>query len=155
MMLVAFYNLFGQLGVTSLLEGALISDSQMMTMFLQMIYVGIGIFVGRLISVPCIEYVCSSMMLKYKHAYLKAVLRQDVGWYDVSHPEELSTKFAEAMVKVQKGLKAQGMLFEGLGYGSGGLVLAFVPAFGNPEVASTTLPTEHRILNTGHHNAEH
>ena len=70
---------------------------------------------------------------------MKSILRQDVGWYDTSNPEELATKFAEAMVKVQKGLSSQSMqVFEGLGYGTGGLAMGF---YFQPEVAAITLAT--------------
>ena len=80
-------------------------------------------------------------MQKYKREYLRAILRQDVAWYDTSNPEELSTVFAEAMVKVQKGLKATMPMCEGLGYGFGSLVVCFVPSIGNPEVAGITFAT--------------
>ena len=96
---------------------------------------------ARVISIPCLEYVNSSLMRKYKQEYLKAVLRQDVSWYDISNPEELSTKFAEAIEVVRKGLKSQSMLFEGLGYGCGALILAFTPGVGNPEVSAIAIGT--------------
>jgi hypothetical protein len=57
------------------------------------------------------------------------------------NPEELSAQFAEALVAVQKGLKNTKMLWQGLGYGTGGLVLAFLPSIGNAEVAGVTLAT--------------
>ena len=47
-------------------------------------------------------------------AYLKAILRQDVGWYDTSNPEQLSTTFAECMGTMQKGFKSIPMIFTGL-----------------------------------------
>ena len=67
------------------------------------------------------------------------MLRQDVGWYDTSNPEELATKFSEAMVKVQKGLSSSSFaMFEGFGYGTGGLAMGF---YYQPEVAAITLAT--------------
>ena len=140
-MLIAFTWLFDGLGAATILPGADIG----MDLGFQLLYLmlGIGVFMGifHFLSISCVEYVVASQMRKYKVAYLKAVLRQDVGWYDVSNPEELSTVFAEAVGKVQKGLKAQNMLFMGLGYGLGALVLAFLPAYGSWSVALVTLAT--------------
>ena len=106
MMLLAFQSMFNNLGSAEVSAGLTLSMDVMMETFLIMIYVGGGMFAGRWISVTLIEYITASQMQKYKREYLRAILRQDVAWYDTSNPEELSTVFAEAMVKVQKGLKA-------------------------------------------------
>ena len=141
MMLFAFLGLLDSLGSGSVLSGALVSNDQMMTVLTTMLWVAFGMGTARVISIPCLEYVNSSLMRKYKQEYLKAVLRQDVSWYDISNPEELSTKFAEAIEVVRKGLKSQSMLFEGLGYGCGALILAFTPGVGNPEVSAIAIGT--------------
>ena len=141
MMLIAFSDLFTQLGTTSVLDGAMVGTESMMSMLMILIYIGIALFVCDSIAISSVNYVCASQMLKYKQAYLKAVLRQDVAWYDVSKPEELSTAFAEAMVKVQKGLKAQNMICIGMGMGFGSVVIAFYPTLGQPAVAGVTLLT--------------
>ncbi|EOD08477.1 putative ABC transporter [Emiliania huxleyi CCMP1516] len=39
-----------------------------------------------------------------KKAYLGAILRQDVGWYDTSKPEELATRFGEEMRAIEEGI---------------------------------------------------
>lgn len=61
--------------------------------------------------------------------------------YDVSNPEELSTQFAEAMVKVQKGFKSISMMLMGLGYGIGATIVAFIPSIGQWEVALVVMAT--------------
>jgi len=139
LMLLAFGELFQGLGAGSVISGAVVSDDRMNTVLLILIYIGVGMFICQAIAVIIIDTITARQMLKYRRAYLKAVLRQDVAWYDVSNPEELSTQFAEAMVKIQKAFKAQAMLFVGIGYGGGGFILAFVPQLGNPEVAGVTL----------------
>ena len=138
LMLLAFGELFQGLGAGSVISGAVVSDDKMNTVLLILIYIGVGMFICQAIAVIIID-ITARQMLKYRRAYLKAVLRQDVAWYDISNPEELSTQFAEAMVKIQKAFKAQTMLFVGIGYGGGGFILAFVPQLGNPEVAGVTL----------------
>ena len=141
MMLIAFNSLFTQLGSSEIVGGAMVSEDKTRDLLLILSYIGAALFVCDFISISSVNYVAASMMNKYKQAYLKAVLRQDVGWYDTSNPEELSTQFAEAMVKVQKGLKAQNMLCIGLGMGGGSLVMAFLPTMGQPEVAGMTMAT--------------
>ena len=123
-MLLAFRSLFSQLGSTSVVSGALISNERMNDLLFILGGIGCFLFVADFIAVSGVTYITASTMVQYKRAYLKAVLRQDVGWYDVSHPEELTTQFAGAMVKVQKGFKSLPMCFMGLGYGFGGLIIA-------------------------------
>jgi len=138
-MLIAFSTLIEQLGATS--AGVMIPESVMLEMIYIMLCIGAGMFVGIWVSGWGISTVSAKQVLKYKTAYLKAVLRQDVGWYDVSHPEELATRFAEAMVKVQKGFNSLPMIFMGLGYGLGAMILAFLPQYGHPAVAGVTVAT--------------
>merc|ERR1719502_381482 len=113
----------------------------MIELMLIMISLGFGMAALMFVGISLVQYVTAAQMRKYKIAYLKAVLRQDVGWYDISNPEELSTVFAEAMGKIQKGLKAQGMLGMGFGYGFGALVMAFLPGIGEWRVALVTCAT--------------
>ena len=134
----------------------------MSTSMLLLTVIALGILGGRFIYLSVTDWVCSTQLYEYKKAYLKAVLRQggcshmagrpgrarllirarprarpDVGWYDTSNPEELATKFAEAMVKVKKGFAGQAFaLFEGFGYGMGGFCMAFYFAW---DVALVTL----------------
>ena len=42
------------------------------------------------------------MMAKWKVNYLKSVLRQDIGWFDVNKPNELAGRMGEAMVNIEK-----------------------------------------------------
>lgn len=149
MMLIAFQNLFTQLGTSQVVNGAMVASDKTIEILLILTYIGAALFIGDFIAISSVNYVAASQMLKYKQAYLKAVLRQDVGWYDTSNPEELSTQFAEAMVKVQKGFKAQVMICLGIGMGCGSLVLAFLPSMGNAEVAGVTLATVPLLIIAG------
>jgi hypothetical protein len=69
--------------------------SSMDKMLLTFVWIGIGMGCGKLIYITCVNYVCSSQVLAYKRAFLKAVLRQEVAWYDTSSPEEITTKFEQ------------------------------------------------------------
>ena len=140
-MLIAFQQLFGTMGDMMIVRGVAIPFDKMVQLLMTMVYLGIGVGAGALISITAVEYTTASQMLKYKKAYLKAVLRQDVGWYDVSNPEELSTQFAESMVKMKKGFKSISMICTGLGYGIGSAVMAFLPSIGHWEVALVVMGT--------------
>lgn len=72
-------------------------SSQMQKMLLTFVWIGLGMGSGKLIYIACVNYVCSSQVLKYKTAFLKAVLRQEVSWYDTSSPEEITTKFEQVI----------------------------------------------------------
>jgi hypothetical protein len=56
----------------------------MTNVLLIQLYLGLGVGVSDFVAVASIDYVTSSMMNAYKRAYLKGVLRQNVGWYDTS-----------------------------------------------------------------------
>jgi len=139
-LLIAFHSLFNQLGAGDS-GGVTVPEDLMLEMLYMLIGLGAGMFLGMWVSGWSIDTVTARQVLRYKSAYLKAVLRQDVGWYDTSNPEELATCFAEAMVKVQGGFKSLPMIFMGLGYGIGATVLAFLPQYGHPAVAGVTICT--------------
>jgi hypothetical protein len=44
-------------------------------MLLTFVWIGLGMGSGKFIYISCVNYVCSSSVLKYKKAFLKAVLR--------------------------------------------------------------------------------
>ena len=51
----------------------------------------------------CLELAKNRMITKWKKGYIKGVLRQEVGWYDVNKPQELSTRMGESLVLIEKG----------------------------------------------------
>jgi ABC-type multidrug transport system fused ATPase/permease subunit len=137
MMIIAMGNAFDQLGSSETLPGQSVLGDNMNSMLRNFAWVALGMGGGKLIYISIGQYVCASQVLKYRLEFLRAVLRQDVAWYDSSKPEELTTKFESSMVKVQKGLSSQAMMFwEGLGYGMGSLIMGFVY---QPVVSGITL----------------
>ena len=63
-----------------------------------------GAFVLEGLDTYCIEVAKHRQVAEWRKAYVKAILRQDVGWYDISNPQELAGKMGEAIVKIEKGL---------------------------------------------------
>lgn len=74
------------------------------TMVVSLIYVGTGLLVARAISEACLKYSRERQILRIKQAYVRAIVRQDIGWYDTSRPEEISTRIGEAIATVTAGL---------------------------------------------------
>eukprot|EP00239_Pterosperma_sp_CCMP1384_P007040 CAMPEP_0197854810 /NCGR_PEP_ID=MMETSP1438-20131217/25381_1 /TAXON_ID=1461541 /ORGANISM="Pterosperma sp., Strain CCMP1384" /LENGTH=266 /DNA_ID=CAMNT_0043469691 /DNA_START=157 /DNA_END=953 /DNA_ORIENTATION=+ len=141
MMLIAFGDAFEQLGVSETLPGQNVLGDKMDEMLLTFAYIAVGIAAGKFFYVGIVSYVCSSQVLSYKVEFLKAVLRQEVAWYDASSPEALSTKFGDNIVKIQSGLSAQTFVFfEGFGYGFGSLIMAFVYDWRVAGITMLTIP---------------
>jgi hypothetical protein len=78
MMLLAFKSMFSSMGAGIGLPGAKIDQDVIDRVMFIMLFIGVGMFFGQLIGNSGVEYVVASLTLKYKRAYLKAVLRQDV-----------------------------------------------------------------------------
>ena len=76
----------------------------------------------------CFELSKNRMVAKWKKGYIKGVLRQEVGWYDVNKPQELSTRMGESLVLIEKGLgqSTVGMICMGLGQLVSGLAIGLV-----------------------------
>ena len=56
------------------------------------------------VGTMCIELSKNRQVAKWKKGYIKGILRQDVGWYDVNKPQELSTRMGESLVHIESGL---------------------------------------------------
>jgi len=64
---------------------------------------------------------------KYKKEYVKAILRQDLGWFDINHPEELASLIGESINEIEGGISYQSLfLFENLGSSVSAFIMAFV-----------------------------
>jgi len=90
-------------------------------------YMGIGIlFAQGGAQIACVV-AKERQIAEWKKEYLKAILRQDVGWYDCNNPQELSTRMGESIVLIEKAL-APGTFFacNALGMGIAGTIIAFV-----------------------------
>ena len=79
----------------------------------------------------------SRMKRAWQKAVVKSILRQNVGWYDVSKPQELAGKQAEAVTNIHTALGPQVfMAFNGLGLAAAGFYIGFWRA---PQVSAIVL----------------
>lgn len=66
------------------------------------------------------------MIVRYKLAYVKAILRQDIGWYDTNSPLQLSTRIGEGLKTIEEALSPKAViLFEWLAMAVTGWALCF------------------------------
>ncbi|EOD31962.1 putative ABC transporter [Emiliania huxleyi CCMP1516] len=73
-------------------------------LLVNMTYWGLGIGGCQGIAALLLDYSKNRQITRWKKEYLKSILRQDVGWYDVNQPQELSTRMGESIVHIEKAL---------------------------------------------------
>ena len=85
------------------------------------------IFFLSWILMTCWTRLGDRISMKYRERYLESILRQDVSWFDVSKPQELSTSIGAECVAIQNGLGAKvGNVIMGLSMFIGGMVVSFL-----------------------------
>ena len=68
----------------------------------RMFYIGAAIFVTSYLMFAFWMMLGERVAIQIRVAYFRAVLRQDVEWFDTSNPQELSTKINQQCMLVQK-----------------------------------------------------
>jgi len=71
---------------------------------LYMVLLGVGCFVCAWIGHAGFKAAGLRQSAMWRKAYLTAILRQDVGWFDVNNPGELSSKIAESTQLIEEGI---------------------------------------------------
>ena len=104
----------------------LFNMDQMMDMLPWIFLVIFGTLGSNFIYESLANLARDNMIVRWKQAYLKSIIRQDVGWYDTNNPQELSTRIGESLKHIENGLSAKAMvLFEWAGMTISGLFLCF------------------------------
>ena len=78
--------------------------SQMQWVVIGMSCLGLGILLLNWVAGYCIDASKERMLARYKAEYLKAIVRQDIAWFDTSDPQKLSTFAGETMNAISEGL---------------------------------------------------
>merc|ERR1719473_1059872 len=68
---------------------------------------GVIAFISGIISSTAVEASGMSQAGRWRNAYLRAILRQDIGWFDVNNPNELSSKIAANCQDLEAGINAK------------------------------------------------
>ncbi|KAF0687599.1 hypothetical protein As57867_020650, partial [Aphanomyces stellatus] len=94
---------------------------------LKFVWLALGAIVCGFAQTACWSISASRQAKRLKHEYIRAILRQEIGWFDVNDPMQLSTKVAQTSVIIQNGMGAK--IGEGINYTSmvvGGLIVGLV-----------------------------
>ncbi|KAF0716966.1 hypothetical protein As57867_002558, partial [Aphanomyces stellatus] len=94
------------------------------------VYEFLGLATGMLLvgfgQIACWSISASRQAKRLRHAYASAILRQEVGWFDVNEPMQLATRVADTTLMVQEGMGRK--VGDGINFASMGilsLILAF------------------------------
>ncbi|OQS05543.1 ATP-binding Cassette (ABC) Superfamily [Thraustotheca clavata] len=71
---------------------------------LKFVWIGIGVIVCGFGQVACWSIAASRQGKRLKYEYIRAILRQEIGWFDVNKPMELATKVADTSLIIQDGM---------------------------------------------------
>ena len=72
---------------------------------------GVVAFAAGWIGNSCFEASGMAQGARWRKHYLKAILRQDIGWFDTNNPNELSSRIAACTQDLEAGIN--GKLTEG------------------------------------------
>ncbi|MFH4974092.1 hypothetical protein AB6A40_000801 [Gnathostoma spinigerum] len=87
---------------------------------------GIGIFLLGLTMMMCWHSLCERQIHQIRKRYFKAVLRQNMGWYDVNQSGELTTIMSDGIDRIKDGLgDKMGVMISSFAAFIGGIVVAF------------------------------
>ncbi|KAJ1492392.1 hypothetical protein T484DRAFT_1881052 [Baffinella frigidus] len=64
-------------------------------------------FVSAWIAEACFKSSGLRQSAAWRKAYIKAIVRQDVGWYDTNKSEELSSRVAESAQAIEEGISSK------------------------------------------------
>ncbi|CAJ0947065.1 unnamed protein product, partial [Mesorhabditis belari] len=66
--------------------------------------IGAIIATSSFVEVTCFLVSCENITNRMKRAFFKAIMRQDIAWYDKNHSGTLATKLFDSMERVKEGL---------------------------------------------------
>ncbi|KDO28008.1 hypothetical protein SPRG_20358 [Saprolegnia parasitica CBS 223.65] len=71
---------------------------------IQFVIVGAIVLVTGVAQTACWSIAASRQTKRLRHAYASAILRQEVGWFDVNEPMQLATRVADTTLIIQEGM---------------------------------------------------
>ncbi|XP_057672647.1 ATP-dependent translocase ABCB1-like [Diorhabda carinulata] len=66
--------------------------------------IGVGMFIFSYLATVSFNYSATRQIFRIRSAYLKAILNQDVGWYDVNQTGDFSSRIADDLFKFEDGI---------------------------------------------------
>ncbi|CAI5448149.1 unnamed protein product [Caenorhabditis angaria] len=86
----------------------------------------VGMWAAGQITVTCFLYVCEQMNNRMRREFVRAILRQDISWFDTNHSGTLATKLFDNLERVKEGTGDKvGMAFQFFSQFLTGFIVAF------------------------------
>ena len=101
-----FYTASIESLTTACLDNAGLAEKNLKVIY-NVLCVGGGSLVTKLFATILVGTHKARAAAEWRKAYMRAILLQDVGWYDISNSQTLSTAFGEALTNVEAGLGSQ------------------------------------------------
>ncbi len=94
---------------------------------LWMLYIGLASFVLSILSESSWVAIGERLGVKVRSLYLNALMRKEVAWFDMNHPQELTTKISSLITKYQSGIgEKAGKVIMSLSMFISGVTVAFI-----------------------------
>ncbi|GMT13436.1 hypothetical protein PFISCL1PPCAC_4733, partial [Pristionchus fissidentatus] len=103
--------------------------------FLDQAYENVYIFIGmsaavviiHLIQYTCFHGVCTRIILRLRREFMRALLRQNAGWFDKQHSGDLVSKLNDNMERIHEGIGDKlGLLVRGLSMLISAIIISFI-----------------------------
>ena len=110
--------------------------------------IGVVNLLCSFIFVTCFNSAAESQVLRIRKIFLKSILRQDIGWYDVTQTGDFASRISDDLAKIQEGIgeKVGMFLFFGTVFAAS-LVNAFIHGWELTLVIFSAMPV--LILSVG------
>ena len=139
-MLLFFEGFFREAGIAGGL-GISLDMGEVRRVVFFMLYLAGGIGLGMFFGCWPTGIVAANQKAAWKKATVKQILRQDVGWYDVSEPAQLATKMADGVTTIFKALDVQSLMaIQGAGMACGGFTIGFLKSWKVATVVICVVP---------------
>ncbi|WKY07567.1 hypothetical protein Q1695_007212 [Nippostrongylus brasiliensis] len=91
------------------------------------LYLGCGVFLAGTIQTTCFIAVCENLVNRLRRKFFKAILHQDIAWFDTNNSGELATKLFDNLERFKEGTGDKiGLTIQYIAQSLGGFVIAFV-----------------------------
>lgn len=67
------------------------------------VYMGIALFVSATVQVSCFSIASENLMHRMRKEFFKAIMKQDISWYDTHHSGTMSSKLFDNLERIKEG----------------------------------------------------
>ncbi|XP_055864045.1 ATP-dependent translocase ABCB1-like isoform X3 [Biomphalaria glabrata] len=102
-------------------------EEEMTQYALKYIYIGLAVCAATYIHIAFLQISCERQTLKLRRAFFKALLRENIGWYDKQQSGELTTRLADDLERVKEGTgDKSGLALQFLSQFLAGFLMGFI-----------------------------